>query len=39
MQNVVYIVMACGFADDSYYGIIENRGCGLFDICTEVISH
>jgi hypothetical protein len=20
-------------------GIIENRGCGLFDICTEVISH
>ena len=64
MQNVVYIVMPCGFADDSYYvidsvwtserkalkrqeelnkngvdGIIENRGCGLFDICTEVISH
>ena len=21
MQNVVYIVMACGFADDSYYVI------------------
>lgn len=64
MQNVVYIVIACGFADDSYYVIdsvwtskrkavrrqkelnkdgvdsfIENEGCGMFDIYTEVISH